>query len=55
MAVAKDTWVIYTDNSGEWRWRCTASNGRIVGAATQGYKNRADCVENAKRFGYTGS
>lgn len=45
-----DTWEIYSGADG-WRWRRTASNGRIVGAATQGYANRADCIENARRSG----
>lgn len=49
-----DTWDIYKDNEGLWRWRRTASNGRIVGSSSQGYVNRADCVENARRNGYTG-
>ncbi|EEN5690534.1 DUF1508 domain-containing protein, partial [Salmonella enterica subsp. enterica serovar Kentucky] len=35
-------------------WRRTASNGRIVGASSQGYVNRADCIANARRNGYTG-
>lgn len=50
-----DKWEFYTDGAGEWRWRRIASNGRIVGASSQGYKNRSDCVENARRNGYTGS
>ncbi len=50
-----DKWEFYTDSSGEWRWRRIASNGKIVGASSQGYKNRGDCVENARRNGYTGS
>ena len=50
-----DKWDIYQDGQNEWRWRRTASNGRIVGASSQGYKNRQDCVENARRHGYTGS
>jgi len=50
-----DSWEFYVDGVGEWRWRRTASNGRIVGASSQGYKNRSDCVENARRNGYTGS
>jgi len=29
-----------------------AANGREVGAATEGYKNCIDCVENARRNGY---
>ncbi len=39
----------------EWRWNRTAPNGKTVGASSEGYKNRADCVKNAKRHGYTGS
>jgi len=49
-----DTWKIYQDNRGEWRWNRKAANGKIVGASTEGYKNRADCVANAKRNGYEG-
>lgn len=49
-----DRWEFYKDNRGEWRWRRTASNGRIVGASTEGYVNKADCIANAKRNGYTG-
>ena len=48
----QDKWEFYKDKSGEWRWRRTATNGRIVGAATEGYINRLDCIENAKRNGY---
>jgi len=47
-----DKWEFYKDNSKEWRWRRTANNGRIVGASSQGYVNRLDCVDNAKRNGY---
>lgn len=50
-----DKWEFYKDKGGEWRWRRTASNGRIVGASTQGYVNKSDCVENAKRNGYSGN
>jgi len=48
-----DTWEVYKDASNEWRWRRTASNGRIVGASSQGYANKSDCVANAKRNGCT--
>ena len=47
-----DTWEIYLANDG-WRWRRTASNGRIVGASSQGYSNRQDCIDNAQRNGMT--
>ncbi|MEP3247594.1 MAG: DUF1508 domain-containing protein [Sneathiella sp.] len=46
-----DKWEIYKDQIGEWRWRRTAPNGNIVGAATEGYVNRKDCLENAQRNG----
>lgn len=47
-----DTWEIYSTADG-WRWRRTASNGHIVGASTQAYSNRTDCVANAQRNGMT--
>ena len=49
-----DTWAIYQDDRRDWRWRRTAPNGNIVGASTEGYRNRQDCVDNARRHGYTG-
>jgi uncharacterized protein YegP (UPF0339 family) len=47
----KDQWEFYKDKKKEWRWKRTAGNGRIVGAATEGYKNRLDCIANAERNG----
>ncbi|MFY0631186.1 MAG: DUF1508 domain-containing protein [Flavobacteriaceae bacterium] len=49
-----DKWEFYQDSKKDWRWRRTAPNGRIVGASTQGYTNRTDCVDNARRHGYKG-
>ena len=34
---------IYKDNSGEWRWRLKASNGRIVATGGEGYKRHSSC------------
>ena len=50
-----DKWDFYKDKAGHWRWRRTAPNGRIVGASSEGYANRADCFANAKRNGYRGN
>ena len=50
-----DKWEIYQDRKGEYRWRCKAQNGNIVGAATEGYKKRVDCVANAQRHGLDGN
>ncbi|HCW76200.1 MAG TPA: hypothetical protein DHU63_06640 [Candidatus Marinimicrobia bacterium] len=47
-----DKWEFYKDNQGQWRWRRTAPNGNIVGAATEGYVNKADCEGNARRNGW---
>ena len=49
----KDKWTFYKDKKGEWRWKRVAPNGRVVGAASEGYKNHLDCVENAKRNGFS--
>ena len=48
----KDKWTFYKDQRKEWRWKRQAPNGRIVGASSEGYKNRLDCFANAERNGY---
>jgi outer membrane protein OmpA-like peptidoglycan-associated protein/uncharacterized protein YegP (UPF0339 family) len=47
-----DKWEFYKDAENKWRWRHTAPNGNIVGAATEGYVNKADCEGNARRNGW---
>ncbi|WP_151991727.1 DUF1508 domain-containing protein [Sphingomonas aurantiaca] len=46
-----DRWDIY--QSSGWHWRRTATNGKIVGASTEGYVNKSDCISNAQRNGMT--
>lgn len=48
---ATDRWDIYADKKGEFRWRRTASNGEITGAASEGYAAKSDCEANARRNG----
>ena len=36
---------IYQDKKSEWRWNIKV-NGEIIGASTEGYINRKDCVDN---------
>ncbi|NNE57337.1 MAG: DUF1508 domain-containing protein [Hellea sp.] len=55
MAGENDKWEIYEDKRGEHRWRRRASNGNIVGAATEGYTKKADCKANAERHGMNGN
>lgn len=49
MAGDKDKFEVYQDKRGEWRWRRKASNGQIVGAASEGYKSKADAEANMNR------
>jgi len=49
-----DRWEIYVDPNSHWRWRRFAPNNVQVGASTEGYWNRDDCVRNARRSGYAG-
>jgi uncharacterized protein len=50
MAGEDDRFEVYQDKRGEWRWRrIAASNGKIVGAATEGYKAKSDAEANMKR------
>ncbi|WP_418549723.1 YegP family protein [Parabacteroides goldsteinii] len=50
-----DRFEFYSDNRDKWRWRRYSSNGRIVGASSQGYASKQACIENAKRNGYKGN
>lgn len=41
---------LYTDAAGEWRWRLKdPSNGEIVAASTEGYKDKGDAEANVQR------
>ncbi len=42
------TVTIYRDTKEEWRWQIKAANGNIIGASTEGYKNKVDCVDNLR-------
>tara|TARA_R110000772_G_C13310332_1_gene440624 strand:- start:29260 stop:30135 length:876 start_codon:yes stop_codon:yes gene_type:complete len=44
---------IYKTFWGKWRWRVTASNGRIIGASSQGYWNKGDMLDNVESLGYS--
>ena len=54
MSATSDKWEFYKDPSDKWRWRRTSPNGNIVGASSQGYVNKSDCIDNARRNGYNG-
>jgi uncharacterized protein YegP (UPF0339 family) len=46
---------LYKDDSGNWRWRLRAGNNKIVAASTEGYVNKSDAKENARKFGPKGA
>lgn len=46
-----EKWEIYKDNIGEWRWLRVTRNNEIAGSSNEGYKEKADCIANAKRHG----
>lgn len=37
-----------------WRWRMADSNGKVIGASTESYRRRIDCVKNLARVGSVG-
>jgi len=43
--------ILYQDHNDRWRWRVKAKNGRIIGAASQGYSDKQDAILNAERLG----
>lgn len=49
MAGEKDKFEVYQDKKGEYRWRRTASNGQVVGAASEGYSSKKACEDNMNR------
>lgn len=49
MAGENDSFDIYVDNRGEWRWRRKDEKGNVVGASSEGYARRADCEANMHR------
>lgn len=50
-----DSWEIYADKRGEFRWRRKALNGNITGRACESYKTQSDCCANAQRHGMNGN
>jgi uncharacterized protein YegP (UPF0339 family) len=54
MAGENDKFDVYRDKRGEYRWRRRASNGRIIGASSEGYIKKSDAEANAERQGYGG-
>jgi uncharacterized protein YegP (UPF0339 family) len=41
---------IYCDAKGEFRWRATATNGKIIADGAEGYKSASNAMRAARRF-----
>ncbi|WP_445454115.1 hypothetical protein [Flavobacterium sp. 25HG05S-40] len=35
----------------QWRWKLVAGNGRTLDASSEGFFNKKNCIENAKKTG----
>ena len=42
----KVTVTVYKTKGGQWRWKIQAGNRRIIGASTEGYRQRTKCIAN---------
>lgn len=38
----------YEDDQGEWRWKVTAANNRIIESSSEGFSSRAKAEGNYK-------
>ena len=45
-------WDFYKDKRGEWHWKRTTPSGEIIHVSTEGFINKHDCKNNARRNGY---
>ena len=47
-----DKWDFYRDARGEWKWRRRVATGEILGTSDLSFKNKEDCMDDAKSHGY---
>ena len=45
----KDKLEYYKDKVGEWRWKVTAANGKVIDASTEGFSTKWSARRNYKR------
>lgn len=43
-----ETYDVYQDAAGEWRWRLMAANAKIIADSGEGYSRRRDCIRAIK-------
>jgi uncharacterized protein YegP (UPF0339 family) len=37
---------LYKNKLSQYRWRVTSGNGEVIGASTQGYTRKVNCMKN---------
>ena len=50
--MSKAEFELYTDNSGEWRWRLRHENGNIIADSGEGYSSKSNAksgIESVKQ------
>lgn len=52
MTTPNHDWEFYQDTEDNWRWRTTATNGQITGAASEGFASKESAQRNAELVGY---
>ncbi len=48
--MSRDHTEYYEDKRGKWRWRTWSTNGRIIGASSQGYVTKRDAKDNVQQL-----
>jgi len=49
----EDRVVVYEDRAGDWRWKRVSDNGRTIADGSEGYENRSDCMDQARKVNKT--
>ena len=44
------TFEIYTDRSGEYRWRLRARNGELMAVSEEGFNTKRSCLRSVQRI-----
>jgi uncharacterized protein YegP (UPF0339 family) len=42
---------VYQDIKREWRWRIISLNGKIIGASTESFTTKQNCIKNLNSIG----
>lgn len=49
MSDPRGKFIYYKGDDGDWYWRYVAANGNEVFRASEGYRNKQDCIKSIPR------